>query len=518
VQANIKSFQQKFYYLFFLLIFISSASDLRAEELSKTNSGKELSTIDSILGALADMTVDQAKEMLNLAFTRDLREKVCGFDPFRYHATKIIPTNILFNHTCNYVKDKIESNVVSEELIIAFKSDLITNGLLLSINNNDKSFETLTAFRDAFNKDILSIDVVNQGNEKIALLVRLFNQLWEGVPVKQALYSALSESNNYEPYIKFLDLAALATNVIRKNNKAIQDFEIELEPDPMGTPKVIVQIVYFKLKPDGSGIEPVKESFTIDTKGLNKDIATNLLQILTLDQPDKYILRLSANLLAKYGCNESPSCRITLNSLINNKPREVLAVLSKTLKESENDPEDTASSHGRVLKALKTISSMAELTNVDSRESARSILDNYLADANTRTSNYWEHSISLGTLFGVATGRSYCKKCTTQKETLTPNLFMPFGFLYTYSYYGIQLHIFDLGQYTSIVENQNEDEDTSVRDALAPGVSIILARKRRYPVSLGLDYTYLPSNGKTRSSAHQTKFFVAMDIPLFKIY
>ncbi len=94
------------------------------------------------------------------------------------------------------------------------------------------------------------------------------------------------------------------------------------------------------------------------------------------------------------------------------------------------------------------------------------------------------------------------------------SLFMPFGMFYTKGHVGGQIHIFDLGQYTT--NGQEDDESLNYKDAFVPGFYIFI-RSRRYPVSAGFDFTYKPSLSDETYNEQQYRFVIAMDLHLFNI-
>ena len=96
--------------ILFILIYSILNSNFVIAATNEEANTKD-TTVDSILGALADMTVDEAKKVLNLKFTRDIREKVCGFYPY----------------TTNYVnRDEKENTSIncSQKLVNTFRKRL----------------------------------------------------------------------------------------------------------------------------------------------------------------------------------------------------------------------------------------------------------------------------------------------------------------------------------------------------------------------------------------------------------
>ncbi len=165
---------------------------------------------------------------------------------------------------------------------------------------------------------------------------------------------------------------------------------------------------------------------------------------------------------------------------------------------------------------LNSIKILAKLTNVKNKKSAKDIFDNYLADASSRTARYWHSAFTLGTSLGMATGVTVCNSCEDKSGYIDPSLYMPFGLYWAYGRGGVQLHAFDLGQYTSRSQEEEKSSSLSYRDAFVPGISIF-GRTRRYPLSFGLDYTYKPSSSDETFDEHQIKLFLAMDIHLFNL-
>jgi len=164
------------------------------------------------------------------------------------------------------------------------------------------------------------------------------------------------------------------------------------------------------------------------------------------------------------------------------------------------------------LSALKLFSS---LSKVKDKNEAKAMFENYLADAGTRSARYWDNTVTLGTTIGAGIGYGWCDGCGL-KGTFHGNLYMPFGVFWTKGTLGLQLHVVDLGQYTSIKRDEDDGESAEFEDAILPGMAFF-GRMRRYPVNFGIDISYLSGRNGDAPDDIQLKAFVGMDIPLFNL-
>lgn len=475
---------------------------------SEENKKPTNSTVDSILGALADMTVDEAKKILNLQFTRDIREKVCGFYPYTTNYverdTKGKNINILFSETCKFVKDKVERNIFSEQLIDAFKKDMVLNGILLV--GHAENLTTLIAKREEITR-------VADKYQKELLASKFVYLTWREMPIAEAVQQALSESDKYRRYVSYVDKALAVAKEIKKIDNTIENsISLAIKNGDL-------VLVYERFSPATNILDSYEVKIAQSVGDFEIETVSILFRIANATDEDsqrKYTRDMLVILLNGAGCMKD--CVESINRLIKEKPSDLFVALADILELAAGNKsgDDVDRRNLSNYKAIGTLKSLSELSNVQDKAAARAILDKYLADENTRTARYWDQTYTLGTLLGVATGGVYCDECTEKHRYIVPNLYMPFGLFYTYGRGGVQLHIFDLGQYTSINKGVNDEESTNFKDAIAPGLAIF-GRLRRYPASFGIDYTYIPGRNNKAFSEHQLKVFFAMDIQLFKL-
>jgi len=552
---NKKNHLQKIPRQIFLLIFLFflCVGHAVAEEKSKSID----TTVDSILGALADMTVDEAKKILNLQFTRDIREKVCGFHT--YTANRVEQKDDenknqvykLFPETCDFVSEKIERNIFSEQLIEAFKKDMVLNGVLLARGKRD--YQDLLLHRvlwDVYRKldeteniaglssDQLKAklteliktrvhteiqpkleELLNNGEykklHKEILVSGFIYLLWKKVSIKEAIQQALSESGKFRDYEPQLDKVMEVATHIKSQQTVIKD-SLKVSVDDK-------QKVFLKYQTLALGSDVLKPPVSVEVgtlpEGMEGEVISLLFKVLGSDEEEmqkRYIRELLDHLL--YGGACKSRCIKSINQLIQEKPRDIFDVLASLIDvKSENSFDDDIDRRNLGnFKALGTLNSLSDLSNVQDKESARAILDKYLADENTRTARYWEPTWTLGTLIGVGAGKAFCSDCQDEERSLATNLFMPFGLFFTNGRLGAQFHIVDLGQYAMKNDKDNDDDSNNYRDAIAPGLAMF-ARFRRYPISIGVDYTYKSSGNGVNFSEDQYRLFVAMDILLFNL-
>lgn len=481
-------------------------------------------TVDSILGALADMTVDKAKKIVSLRFAREYREKVCRYN--KYNANVQVgfeEHNIrtLFNESCSYVQNKIEKNIISEELINAFRLDMITNGVFLIKHVKDgkelinKRIKLLEAQIKYIEEDIK----LPEEYEEELLAINIINLSWLKMSAKEKIFQALSESEKYKVYVehikKMLDVAV----EVKKVKGLVKD-SIKVEVKDNGSLNLEYKIYKQSDKPSKNDLiidrsVTLVKDVSLKNK-INKKVATFLLSIANTGDKEsiKYYTRELLKELLNSSCGTK--CIVSINHLLDKRPKEVFTTMSKLLFENIDKSKDIddVESYRYSFKALGTLEALSELSKVNNKETARAVLEKYQAEENTRSVRYWNHNWTLGTLFGVAGGKGECDGCVDR--TLPPNLFMPFGLFYTNGWKGVQLHLFDLGQYTADQDNTTSVQSTKWEDAVAPGIALF-GRLRRFPLSFGVDYTYKPNNGNRDQSESQIKLFIAMDIHLFNL-
>jgi hypothetical protein len=528
--------------LIFLLFVISVFSvPICGAEGTKAETNKSDKTVDSILGALADMTVEQAKKMLSLSFTRDIREKVCGYKSYLPEVNdnsdiegkelkdkKGIRT--IFSNTCEHVKEKVERNIFSSDLIEQFKQDMVLNGVAL-IRISKYSTVSVSSECNYFVYDNLGTDsasrlkwrdlVVHRCNMRMEIddykndlvVAKFIHLLWLKNSFKDAVQHALSESKSYQTYGEYIAKVLDTSEDLKKIKNILKD-SIDIE---FVDKKIVLNYLWMS---DDGVIEKKNYSFETAVKfkdSSKEEVARAFYKIAIADdkagrkQRTRELVRL---LLSQDGC--TGPCMESVNLLIENKPREIFSALSGILTAKDEffleSSKDFDNMNTTNYKAIKVLGSLSELSNVQDKEAAKSVFEKYLADENSRTARYWQHSFSLGTSLGVAAGYVKCDGCTN-KSYPSPQLYMPFGLTYTKGWFGLQAHVFDLGQYTSYKPN---NESTEWKDAVAPGIAIF-GRLRRYPVSFGLDFTHQSSAGLGIPSEDQVRLFVAMDIPLFNL-
>lgn len=507
-------------HFFIVVLNIFTCSLALANEQEPSASGA--TTIDSILGALADLSVEQASNILSLTFTRDLREKVCRYQIYTTNKMENDGfTDVLFSNTCDYVRDKIERNAISRELVDAFKKDLIINSLILATateilgDASDLTVEKWTQLRKEY--DVSK----TEWSKKHKVVANMFMLAWSGKEVERIAYEFLNDYDDLKDYVPVVQRAQSIIETLEMlENK---DHRMRYKEFSFINESGRLMIVYPVVKSVEGGLEVVSQKVDLNLKvadQLDEELIKYILEAINDKGNKKENLRkIAVQYLEKNGCT-TESCRQKITLLSDNKPRKVLLMLSERLAEKNKECVgelecDTDNLNRKDFKAIQTVGALVELSNIQSIDEGKAIMSTYLADSNTRTAKYWEDSFSIGTLIGFSAGRSYCPSCSDVNALIEPNLFMPLGFFWTRGYFGAQLHLVDLGQYTNF-DKENTKDSTDVKYGVAPGISFIFARFRRYPVAFGIDYTFLPEND-ARETAHEFKLFAALDIPLFML-
>lgn len=446
-------------------------------------------TPDSAANALFETAVDLTKErLIDVKWSQisyAVREDLCGFESWADSGHINKGLYIYFPESCDAIKRKWSRNIHHDQFFLSsLRKDIINNSVHIYFSH---LYTEIVIQKDdlVLNKKIKQHFGNNSSTYKKFMYDKKLKKTREilisyyrsDITAKSIFMNKYGSKEEYLEGISNVDIDHRNEMLMKRIDKLYSRKVMEIR-------EVLELSAYHEL----ISARDIVLEFDSYIEQLSK---YNFKEISSIFGPDKKIYQMFSIYLNHL---KGEKCQVDFS-----KVECVKGVLNTAHKMTNNRS------------GLRHLGMFVEVLDSTDSDQIKEILKSYATDSGSREIRYWERVWSLGTMAGLSLNNY------GSGDSGDATLFFPLGIITskgTWFKTGM-FHFIDLGQY---VNYSDVDKDISVRDAFVPGITWVMSRKRRYPITFGVDVSYIPkSPSKNRESDIRYSIFAAFEFPLWEI-